>query len=199
MYGRLLSQTHASPLLRLQASILLLVLFVDWMLMPLITKLEGTHLPVYMIGLFMLLGASDGLIQPLFKKVKVENVYLFSAVLDLVQAFCYQLYTVDEALFTYVMLSLFTVQGVVFEIARVHTVELMVEEVDTKEYLIFRSFYISLAVFLGTGFTTLFDLLGGPARALLTGATVLTLASVPLQLYLGHKLKKLRLRIGQTR
>ena len=45
--------------------------------MPFIAKLEGLYLPVFMISFYMLLGATDGLIQPLFKKVKIYQIYLF--------------------------------------------------------------------------------------------------------------------------
>ena len=199
MYVRLLRHTFENPLMRLQATILMLILFVDWMLMPLITKMEGLYLPVYMIGIFMLLGAADGLIQPLFRKVKVENVYRFSALLDLLQTGCYTLFWVDETLFTYVMLTLFTVQGITFEIARVHTTAMMQHELIIKEFMIFRSFFVSLAIFAGSGFTVIYDLLGGPAQGLVLLAAALTLPGAVLQLVMARQFVKMKKRIMEKK
>jgi hypothetical protein len=67
-YIRLYKVLQHSKLLKLQIQVLFVSTFVDWVLMPYIAKLEGTYLPVMMISLFMLIGASDGFVQPLFKK-----------------------------------------------------------------------------------------------------------------------------------
>ena len=70
-YKSLFKELGKSKLLRFQILVLFLTTYIDWVLMPYVTKLEGTYLPVMMISFYMLLSASDGLIQPLFKKIKI--------------------------------------------------------------------------------------------------------------------------------
>ena len=61
---------------------------------------------------------------------------------------------VDEVLFTYVILSLFTLQAITFEISRVHTIDFMKEEIELKEYLMLRSFIVSGAIIGGSVITS---------------------------------------------
>jgi len=75
----------------LQSMAILFITYIDWTLMPYVTKLEGTYLPVYMISFFMLIGALDGIVQPLFKHIRIYKIYLFSIVLDVIQIASYPL------------------------------------------------------------------------------------------------------------
>ena len=90
-YRKLFRWLAHSRLLRLQVAVLFVTTFIDWVLMPFLTKLEGTHLPVFMISFYMLLGASDGFVQPLFRHVRIHNIYLSVIVLDLIQILVYGL------------------------------------------------------------------------------------------------------------
>lgn len=119
-YRKLFRDLTHSRMLRLQVAVLFFTTFIDWVLIPSLTKLEGTHLPVFMISFYMLLGASDGFVQPLFKHVKIHHIYLSVIVLDLLQ-----IGDVDIVLFTYALLSLFTLQAITFEISRIHTIDFM--------------------------------------------------------------------------
>jgi len=149
-YLLLFRELSKSKLLRLQAAVLFLTTYIDWVVMPFITKLEGTHLPVFMISFYMLLGASDGIIQPLFKKVKICNIYLFVILLDLIQIASYALVWSSMVVFTYAILSIFTLQAITFEISRVHTIDFMKDEIEIKDYLMLRSFIVSSAIILGS-------------------------------------------------
>jgi hypothetical protein len=84
-YKQLYKVIGKSKLLKLQVLVLFLTTYIDWVLMPFLAKFEGLYLPVYMISFFMLIGASDGLLQPLFKKVKIYRIYFFVIILDLIQ------------------------------------------------------------------------------------------------------------------
>ena len=148
-YAKLFNELGKSRLLKLQAWVLFLTTYIDWVLMPFITKLEGMYLPVFMISFYMLLGASDGLVQPLFKKVKIYRIYLFVIILDIVQILSYSLVTVDMVVFTYVILSIFTLQAVTFEVSRIHTIDFMKDEIEIKDYLMLRSFIVSSAIIAG--------------------------------------------------
>lgn len=145
-YRELYKVLGKSRLLKLQVVVLFLTAYIDWVLMPFIAKLEGIYLPVYMISFYMLIGATDGLIQPLFKKVKIYRIYLFVIILDLVQMGSYILADVDILVFTYVILSIFTLQAITFEISRIHTIDFMQDEIDIKDYLMLRSFVVSSAI-----------------------------------------------------
>lgn len=190
MYSALWHTINRHPLMQVHAASLFLVVYIDWMLMPLITKFEGLYLPIYMIGFFMLLSASDGFIQPLFKKIRQRYLYRFSAALDTVQLGCYALAFTSPELFTYAMLTLFTAQGITFEIARVHTTDYLTTWIEVKEYLMTRSLIISLATVTGTGFAMLFDLISGNLTVLIGIAAVLTLAAIVLQLRLATLFKR---------
>ena len=75
----------------------------------------------------------------------------------------------------------------------------MQHEVITKEFMIFRSFFVSLAVFAGSGFTVLYDLLGGPAAGLVFIATALTLPGAVLQLFLARQFVRMKKRIMEKK
>jgi hypothetical protein len=159
-YILLFRELGKSKLLRLQAAVLFLTTYIDWVVMPFITKLEGTHLPVYMISFYMLLGASDGIIQPLFKKVKICNIYLFVILLDLIQIASYALVWNSMVVFTYAILSIFTLQAITFEISRVHTIDFMKDEIAIKDYLMLRSFIVSSAIIFGAVSAMILDYFG---------------------------------------
>ena len=148
-YKELFREVTKSKLLKLQVIVLFLTTYVDWVIMPYITKLEGMYLPVFMISFYMLIGATDGLIQPLFKRVKIYRIYLFVIILDIIQISSYVLAEVNMVLFTYVILSIFTLQAITFEISRIHTVDFMKDEIEIKDYLMLRSFVVSAAIIGG--------------------------------------------------
>jgi hypothetical protein len=190
-YKFILHEISQSTFLYLQSLALLLITYIDWTLMPYVTKLEGTYLPVYMISFFMLIGALDGILQPLFKHIRIYNIYLFSIVLDIIQIASYALYLVSIELFTYVILAIFTVQGITFEVARVHTVDFMQDEsIELREYLMIRSFIISLAIILGGVSAMLLDYLDVRLLYILIYLTVLALFGIYLQYRLYKIFKK---------
>jgi hypothetical protein len=190
-YRDLFKELVHSPLLRLQAVVLFLTTYIDWVLMPFLTKLEGTHLPVFMISFYMLLGASDGFIQPLFKQVKIYRIYLFVIVLDVVQIASYWLEGVDVVLFTYVILSIFTLQAITFEISRVHTIDFMLGEIELKKYLMLRSFIVSGAIIAGSLSAMVLDYIGVLLWGTLMLLGVLGLYAVVIEFRLYRKFKKI--------
>ncbi|QOY52992.1 hypothetical protein [Candidatus Sulfurimonas baltica] len=148
-YKELYRELGNSKLLKLQVVVLFLTTYIDWVIMPYITKLEGTYLPVFMISLYMLIGATDGLIQPLFKKIRIYRIYLFVIILDVIQICSYMLSEMDMVVFTYTILSIFTLQAITFEISRIHTVDFMKDDIEIKDYLMLRSFVVSVAMIGG--------------------------------------------------
>lgn len=190
-YKFILHEINQSTFLYLQSVAILLITYIDWTLMPYVTKLEGTYLPVYMISFFMLIGALDGIVQPLFKHIRIYKIYLFSIVLDIIQIASYFLYLVSIELFTYVILAIFTVQGITFEVARVHTVDFMKHEsIGLKEYLMIRSFIISMAIIFGGVSAMLFDYFDVPLLYILGYLTLLALFGIYLQYKLYRIFKK---------
>ncbi len=190
-YKFILQEISQSTFLYLQSLALLLITYIDWTLMPYVTKLEGTYLPVYMISFFMLIGALDGILQPLFKHIRIYKIYLFSIILDLIQIASYFLYLVSIELFTYVILAIFTIQGITFEVARVHTVDFMKDEsIELREYLMIRSFIISLAIILGGVSAMLLDYLDVRLLYILVYLTLLALFGIYLQFKLYKIFKK---------
>jgi len=187
MYALLFEQCRSNSLVRLNALVLFVVVYIDWMLMPFVAKLEGLYLPVYMISFFMLLSASDGIILPFFKEVRLRTVFYFSAVLDLGQIGVYSVFQTDPELFTYIILFFFTLQAITFEVARIHTIDWFQEDLEIKPFLMLRSFVISIATIAGTLFTLLFDYFGGNNEWLLYIAAGLGLIGIALQLRLGFR------------
>ena len=111
-----------------------------------------------MISFFMLLGALDGFIQPLFKNIKIYNIYLFTIILDIIQLTSYLFFSESIIFFTYLILTIFTIQAITFEIARVHTVDFMQDEsIELRDYLMLRSFMISLAIVTGSISAMIYD------------------------------------------
>lgn len=196
-YRKLFHELMRSRLLKLQAAVLFVTTYIDWVLMPFLTKLEGTYLPVYMISFYMLLGASDGFVQPLFKHVRIHNIYLFVILLDLIQILIYGLAQVNLVLFTYVMLGIFTLQAITFEISRVHTIDFMKEAIDIKDYLMLRSFIVSGAIIAGSLSSMVLDYFGVALVTMLYGLAVLGLFAVVIEFKLYRKFRKL-LQEGDT-
>ena len=190
-YLGLFDELRRSRLLRLQAAVLFLTTYIDWVLMPFVTKLEGTHLPVFMISFYMLLGASDGFIQPLFKHVKIYRIYLFVILLDLVQIGVYALSEVDIVLFTYALLSIFTLQAITFEISRVHTIDFMQGEIGLKEYLMLRSFIVSGAIIAGSLTAMVLDYLGTERSSMLLFLALLGAFSIIIEYRLYRKFRRI--------
>ncbi len=188
-YRILYNRVRDDGLVKLQAAVLFMVVYIDWTLMPFVTKLEGLYLPVYMISVYMLAGASDGLIQPLFKRVKLHRIYLFVILLDLVQMGSYLLSGYDLVLFTYAILTVFTLQAVTFEVARIHTIAFMQHRIDLKEYLMLRSFIVSSAIILGAGSAIVLDALDAGLKMTLVILASLGMVSIIMEyrLYIRFK------------
>lgn len=143
-----------------------------------------------MISFFMLLGALDGLIQPLFKNIKIYNIYLFTIFLDILQISSYFIMGQSIVVFTYVILAIFTIQAVTFEIARVHTVDFMQDEsIQLKDYLMLRSFMISIAIVLGSISAMLFDYFAIELRNILVYCGILGFLAIIIQYRLYKKFK----------
>lgn len=195
-YRSLLGEIKRCYFLRIQSITLFLVTYVDWTLIPFITKLEGTYLPVFMISFYMLIGALDGFIQPFFKNIKIYNIYLFAIVLDIIQIISYGMYNYSIVAFTYVILTIFTIQGITFEIARIHTVDFMQDEsVELKDYLMIRSLMISAAIVAGSLSAMIFDAFSWELGWLLVYLSLWAIVGIYLQAIL---YKKFRKRLGVT-
>jgi hypothetical protein len=189
-YKSMFIEVKKSYFLYLQSIVLFLITYIDWTLLPYITKLEGTYLPVFMISFFMLLGALDGIVQPLFKHIKIYNIYLFTIILDIIQISSYPILSHSIVVFTYVILSIFTIQAITFEIARVHTVDFMQDEaIELKDYLMLRSFMISLAIVFGSVTAMIFDYFKIELMNLLYYIATLGIIAIYIQYKLYKKFK----------
>ncbi|MBU0721138.1 hypothetical protein KJ877_07330 [bacterium] len=189
-YATIFREIQNSRFLKIQTSVLFIITYIDWTILPFITKLEGTYLPVFMISFYMLIGALDGFVQPLFKNIKIYNIYMFAIVLDIIQILSYMVFSHSVIVFTYVILTIFTIQGITFEIARVHTVDFMQEEdVELKDYLMIRSFVISAAIVSGGLSSMVFDYFTKDLGLLLIYLSVLGIIGIWLQYKLYKKFK----------
>lgn len=188
-YKELFKEFKKSRLLKLQVAVLFLTTYIDWVIMPYITKLEGTYLPVFMISFYMLLGAADGLVQPLFKKVKIYHIYLFVIILDIIQISSYILAEASIILFTYVILTIFTLQAITFEISRIHTIDFMKEEIEIKDYLMLRSFVVSSAIICGALTAMILDYMNVKLSYMLYGMAFLGIFAVLIEYRLYVKFK----------
>jgi hypothetical protein len=189
-YRSIFKEISKSKFLKIQSLVLFLTTYVDWTILPFVTKLEGTYLPVYIISFYMLIGALDGFVQPLFKNVKIYNIYLFTIILDLIQIFAYIVFSESIILFTYVILTIFTIQGITFEIARIHTVDFMQDEsVNLKDYLMIRSFMISSAIVAGGISSMIFDYFTKNLNILLIFLSILGFLGIYFEYLLYRKFK----------
>jgi len=188
-YTHLYKSLEHSKLLKLQVLVLFLTTYIDLVLMPYITKLEGLHLPVLAISFYMLIGATDGLIQPLFKKVKIYKIYLFVIILDIIQMLSYLLSEVNMVLFTYVILTIFTFQAITFEISRIHTIDFMKDEIEIKDYLMLRSFVVSVAIIGGAVTAMVLDYFDVKLITMLYTLGILGLFAIIIEYKLYKKLK----------
>lgn len=190
-YKPIFKEMAKSRFLRTQSVVLFLITYIDWTMIPYVTKLEGTFLPVYMISFFMLLGALDGFLQPLFKNIKIYNIYMFAIILDILQIFSYIISQYSMVYFTYTILIIFTIQGITFEIARIHTTDFMQDEsIDLKDYLILRSLMISGAIVSGSLSAIIFDYFDQEFTNLLIYLSILGVVGIYLQFVLYLKFKK---------
>lgn len=190
-YSSIFIEIKKSKFLKIQAIVLFIITYIDWTLIPFVTKLEGTYLPVFMISLYMLIGALDGFIQPLFKNVKIYNIYLFAIFLDIIQIFSYLFFGYSVLVFTYIILTIFTIQGITFEIARIHTVDFMQdEEVELKDYLMIRSFMISVAIVMGSLTAMIYDYFSVNMNYLFIYLSIIGVFGIILQIVLYKKFKK---------
>lgn len=190
-YKALYKELGKSKLLKLQVAVLFLTTYIDWVLMPYITKLEGMFLPVFMISFYMLITATDGLIQPLFKKVKIYRIYLFVIILDLIQICSYFLVEVSMLVFTYAILSIFTLQAITFEISRIHTIDFMKDEIELKDYLMLRSLVVSTAIIGGAVSAMILDYFDVGIKLMLLFLALTGLFAVIIEYKLYLKFKKL--------
>ena len=190
-YTKFYKEINKSKLLKLQIAVLFLTTYIDWVLMPYIAKLEGIHLPVYMISFYMLIGAMDGIMQPLFKKVKIYKIYMFVIILDIIQICSYYLVTIEIWLFTYVILTIFTFQAITFEISRIHTIDFMKDEIELKDYLMLRSFIVSSAIIGGALSAMLLDYFNIVLQNILIILALLGIYAIYIEYKLYKKFKKI--------
>ena len=190
-YTKFYKEINKSKLLKLQIAVLFLTTYIDWVLMPYIAKLEGIHLPVYMISFYMLIGAMDGIMQPLFKKVKIYKIYMFVIILDIIQICSYYLVTVEIWIFTYVILTIFTFQAITFEISRIHTIDFMKDEIELKDYLMLRSFIVSSAIIGGALSAMLLDYFNIVLQNILIILALLGIYAIYIEYKLYKKFKKI--------
>ncbi len=189
-YASIFAEIKKSRFVRIQSLVLFIITYVDWTILPFVTKLEGTYLPVYMISIFMLVGALDGFVQPLFKNIRIYHIYLFSIILDIVQIASYTLFSSSVLVFTYIILSIFTIQGITFEIARVHNLDLMQEEdLELRDYLMIRSFIISGAIIAGALSSIVLDYFKVDLNSVLIYLSVLGVVGIFFQYKLYKKFK----------
>jgi hypothetical protein len=189
-YSSIFKEINSCKFLKIQSLTLFIITYVDWTLIPFVTKFEGTYLPVFMISFYMLIGALDGFVQPLFKNIKIHNIYLFAIFLDIFQIFSYLVYSFSVVTFTYVILTVFTIQGITFEIARIHTVDFMQDEkVDLKDYLMIRSLMISAAIALGSLSSMVFDYFNVNLNYLFIFLSIIGLFGIYFQIILYKKFK----------
>lgn len=188
-YKSLFKELNKSKLLKFQIIVLFLTTYIDWVLMPYVTKLEGLYLPVMMISFYMLLSASDGLIQPLFKKIKIYQIYLFVIILDFIQIMSYFLVRVDMLIFIYTILSIFTLQAITFEISRIHTIDFMKEYIKIKDYLMLRSFIVSSAIVMGAITAMILDFFDISLKIMLAILTFLGAGAIIIEYKLYTKFK----------
>ncbi|PLY05793.1 MAG: hypothetical protein C0625_12010 [Arcobacter sp.] len=190
-YAPIFKEIKSSNFLKIQSLTLFLTTYIDWTLIPFVTKLEGTYLPVFMISFYMLIGALDGFIQPFFKNIKIYKIYMFAIVLDVIQIFSYLMFSHSILVFTYVILTIFTIQGITFEIARIHTVDFMQDEkIELKDYLMIRSFMISGAIVAGSASAMVLDYFTKDLTGLLIFLSFLGVIGIILQIKLYKKFKK---------
>ena len=190
-YTKFYKEINKSKLLKLQIAVLFLTTYIDWVLMPYIAKLEGIHLPVYMISFYMLIGAMDGIMQPLFKKVKIYKIYMFVIILDIIQICSYYLVTIEIWIFTYVILTIFTFQAITFEISRIHTIDFMKDEIELKDYLMLRSFIVSSAIIGGALSAMLLDYFNIVLQNILIILALLGIYAIYIEYKLYKKFKKI--------
>lgn len=190
-YKELYKSLGNSKLLKLQIVVLFLTTYIDWVIMPYVTKLEGTYLPVFMISLYMLIGAMDGLVQPLFKSAKIYKIYLFVIILDIVQICSYAILDVNIVLFTYAILSIFTLQAITFEISRIHTIDFMQDEINLKDYLMVRSFVVSSAMIGGAVSAMILDYFDVKLTNVLIVLSLFGLYAITTEYRLYMKFKKI--------
>lgn len=189
-YKTLYKEVKKSNFLLLQSITLFIVTYIDWTLIPYITKLEGIYLPVFMISFFMLLGALDGFVHPLFKHIRIYRIYLFTIILDVFQISSYIIVEYSVLIFTYVILFIFTIQAITFEIARIHTVDFMQDEaIELKDYLMLRSFMISLAIVLGSLSAMILDYFSINLNFILLYCAILGVVAIFIQYKLYKKFK----------
>lgn len=190
-YSKIFKEINSCKFLKIQSLTLFIITYIDWTLIPFVTKFEGTYLPVFMISFFMLIGALDGFIQPLFRNIKIHHIYLFAIFLDIFQIFSYLVFSYSVLIFTYVILTVFTIQGITFEIARIHTVDFMQDEkVDLKDYLMIRSLMISSAIVAGGLSSMIFDYIGLNLNYLFIFLSIIGLIGIYYQFILYKKFKK---------
>lgn len=189
-YSTIFKEINSCKFLKIQSLTLFIITYVDWTLIPFVTKFEGTYLPVFMISFYMLVGALDGFVQPLFKNIKIHNIYLFAIFLDIFQIFSYLVFSFSTLAFTYVILTVFTIQGITFEIARIHTVDFMQDEkVELKDYLMIRSLMISAAIGAGSISSMIFDYFTVNMNYLFIFLSIIGVIGIYFQIILYKKFK----------
>jgi len=129
----------------------------------------------------------------LFKEIKKSHfLYLFTICLDILQILSYSFVNYSIIGFTYLILSIFTIQAITFEIARVHTVDFMQDEaIELKDYLMLRSFMISSAIIFGSISAMLFDYFDIKLVNLLIYVAILGIGAIFIQFKLYKKFKKI--------
>lgn len=98
-------------------------IYIDWLFIPFFTKLLGLHITVFFITFYYLMSETSGYFDSFFKKYNLSSSIKILIFLDIIQVLTYTLYFVNVIYMLYVLMIVFSVQAMYFEILNVKIIE----------------------------------------------------------------------------
>ena len=107
-----------------------IAIVIDWLMISYFTKAMGMYVPLYIISMYYIVGELAGYAEPYFKKVTTATTFLILIVLDTAQLMVIFISFYDDVLFTYLLMIIFSLQAILYEIYSIKTAQYIENYVD---------------------------------------------------------------------
>lgn len=107
-----------------------IAIVIDWLMISYFTKAMGMYVPLYIISMYYIVGELAGYTEPYFKKVTTATTFLILIVLDTAQLMVIFISFYDDVLFTYLLMIIFSLQAILYEIYSIKTAQYIENYVD---------------------------------------------------------------------
>lgn len=169
-----------------------IAIVVDWLMMPMFTKLMGLYAPIILISVFYIVSELSGYIEHIFHNSKFTTIFILLIISDIVQVLAMSLFFFNEIWFTYALMCVFSCQALLYEIYSIKAIQFMelTKTVPVSKFQSLLLFNKSNMVLLGLIIGGVYSLLFNDFSLLVALAICISSVSIVFEFKLLNYIKK---------